>query len=111
MESYQSVSTLHQTSLNGLFFLQAKSKESNVLSSHFQFLTSYINVMQLYQKGATNEVEFNHMEIEESKDDMVKLEAAYDKLKASTEETNNASDDQENNQENPAVDLSQEGSK
>ena len=68
-------------------------------------------MMQLYQKGATNEVEFNQMKIEESKDDMAKLQAAYDKLKASTEETNNASDDQENNKENQEVDLSQEGSK
>ena len=66
--------------------------------------------MQLFQKGAANEVEFNKMEIEESKEDMATLQAAYDKLKASTEETNNASDDRENNQENPAVDLSQEGS-
>ena len=110
VERYRSVSRLHQTALDALFFLQAKSKESNVLSSHFQFLTSYINVMQLFQKGATNEVEFNQMEIEESKEDMTTLQAAHDKLKASTEETNNASDDQENNQENPAVDLSQEGS-
>ena len=73
VERYQSVSRLHQTALDALFFLQAKSKESNVLSSHFQFLTSYINVMQLFQKGATNEVEFNNMEIEESKEDMATL--------------------------------------
>ena len=78
VEEFKKMESHHQTALQALFFLQSKTEATNVLSSHFQFLTSYVNAMQLFHKDATTRMDFHTMEIGNLQQQLEKLPGASD---------------------------------